>query len=196
MPASMRASSSRSSASIDRAGIRSFEGRQVFVGFGRRRPLRALTRPSRPDRRLCAPVLEAHWPRSRAAHENAPRADVVFSFKGMFMGRERDARQDGWAGESASVSQKGVGQMRLFRFAVLLASIVAGSALAAAGASAASRVVGHVYVNDNTAGVNTIAAFDRHGDGTLTPIAGSPFAAGGAGTGHGIGSQGALADNW
>jgi len=51
---------------------------------------------------------------------------------------------------------------------------------------------GHVYVNDNTAGVNTIAAFDRHADGTLTPLPGSPFPAGGAGTGATIGSQGAL----
>ena len=51
---------------------------------------------------------------------------------------------------------------------------------------------GHVYVNDNTAGVNTIGAFDRHADGSLTPIAGSPFAAGGQGTGTAVGSQGAL----
>ncbi len=64
--------------------------------------------------------------------------------------------------------------------------------VAAASASAASTVVGHLYVNDNTAGTNTIAAFDRHEDGTLTPLHGSPFAAGGAGTGTGIGSQGAL----
>ncbi len=55
-----------------------------------------------------------------------------------------------------------------------------------------SPVVGHVYVNDNTAPVNTIAEFDRHADGTLTPSPGSPFPAGGAGTGTGIGSQGAL----
>src|SRR5437899_9881820 len=75
----------------------------------------------------------------------------------------------------------------------------AGSALVAVAAAlsfspgaVASDVVGHVYVNDNTAGVNTIAAFDRHADGTLTPLAGSPFAAGGAGTGALIGSQGAL----
>ncbi|HEY6524681.1 MAG TPA: beta-propeller fold lactonase family protein, partial [Solirubrobacteraceae bacterium] len=53
-------------------------------------------------------------------------------------------------------------------------------------------VVGHVYVNDNTAPVNAIAGYDRHADGTLTPIPGSPFATGGAGTGAGIGSQGAL----
>jgi hypothetical protein len=53
-------------------------------------------------------------------------------------------------------------------------------------------VVGHVYVNDNTKGTNTIGAFDRHADGTLTPEAGSPFAAGGGGTGSGLASQGAL----
>ncbi|HYM96559.1 MAG TPA: beta-propeller fold lactonase family protein, partial [Candidatus Sulfotelmatobacter sp.] len=36
------------------------------------------------------------------------------------------------------------------------------------------------------------AAFDRHSDGSLTPAVGSPFAAGGAGTGTIVGSQGAL----
>jgi 6-phosphogluconolactonase len=61
-----------------------------------------------------------------------------------------------------------------------------------ASASAASPVIGHVYVNDNTAGTNTIGAFDRHANGTLTPEAGSPFTAGGAGTGAGLASQGAL----
>jgi 6-phosphogluconolactonase (cycloisomerase 2 family) len=64
--------------------------------------------------------------------------------------------------------------------------------LTVASAHPARDVVGHVYVNDNTPGTNTIAAFDRHADGTLTPLPGSPFATGGAGTGHGIGSQGAL----
>ena len=59
-------------------------------------------------------------------------------------------------------------------------------------ASAGSGVVGHLYVNDNTGGVNTIAGFDRHADGMLTPMAGSPFVAGGVGTGKGIASQGAL----
>ncbi|MGH2486794.1 MAG: lactonase family protein [Ktedonobacterales bacterium] len=70
------------------------------------------------------------------------------------------------------------------------ASLALGVTISAHGYDA--RVTGHVYVNDNTAGVNTIAGFDRHADGTLTPIAGSPFAAGGAGTGGVIGSQGAL----
>ncbi len=81
----------------------------------------------------------------------------------------------------------------------LLLSLAAAATVAAvavpASASAstqASPVVGHVYVNDNTAGTNTIGAFDRHADGTLTPEPGSPFAAGGAGTGAGLASQGAL----
>jgi 6-phosphogluconolactonase (cycloisomerase 2 family) len=68
----------------------------------------------------------------------------------------------------------------------------AGSSATAAFGDHAAAVVGHVYVNDNSAGENTIAAFDRHVDGTLSPVAGSPFAAGGSGTGSGIGSQGAL----
>ena len=54
------------------------------------------------------------------------------------------------------------------------------------------RTVGHVYVNNNSSGQNTIAAFDRHADGSLTPIAGSPFDAGGAGTGAPYGSAGGL----
>src|SRR5439155_214685 len=44
---------------------------------------------------------------------------------------------------------------------------------AASSAAAASDVTGHVYVNDNTAGENTVAAFDRHSDGPLTPLPGS-----------------------
>jgi len=55
-----------------------------------------------------------------------------------------------------------------------------------------SPVVGHVYLDDNTVGSNTISGFDRHLDGSLTPLAGSPFTAGGAGTGAGLASQGAI----
>jgi hypothetical protein len=58
--------------------------------------------------------------------------------------------------------------------------------------SAAPDVAGHVYVNDNTAGINTVAGFDRHTDGSLTPLAGSPFSAGGRGTGTIVGSQGEI----
>jgi 6-phosphogluconolactonase len=76
------------------------------------------------------------------------------------------------------------------------AAAVAVPASASASASASpdgtSPVVGHVYVNDNTAGTNTIGAFNRHADGTLTPEAGSPFPAGGAGTGTGLAEQGAI----
>src|SRR5439155_26456605 len=55
-----------------------------------------------------------------------------------------------------------------------------------------SDVVGHVYVNNNTAVINTVSGLDRHADGTLTPMDGSPFAIGGAGLGMPTGSQGAL----
>src|SRR5690348_16145298 len=55
-----------------------------------------------------------------------------------------------------------------------------------------SQVIGHVYVNDNTAGTNTVAAFEQHLDGSLTPVPSSPFAVGGAGLGAGLGSQGSL----
>jgi hypothetical protein len=52
--------------------------------------------------------------------------------------------------------------------------------------------VGHVYLDDNTAGTNTISVFARHADGTLTAEPGSPFTAGGAGTGTGLASEGAI----
>jgi 6-phosphogluconolactonase len=76
--------------------------------------------------------------------------------------------------------------------ATLVGVLFLGTGLASAHQDHGSPIVGHVYVNDNTATTNTIAAFNRHADGTLTPVPGSPFATGGAGTGTGIGSQGAL----
>src|SRR6516162_11073346 len=76
--------------------------------------------------------------------------------------------------------------------ATAAAAAAAGVPASAAASAQASPVVGHVYVNDNTAGTNTIGVFDRHADGTLTPHAGSPFTAGGAGAGAGLASQGAL----
>jgi 6-phosphogluconolactonase (cycloisomerase 2 family) len=72
---------------------------------------------------------------------------------------------------------------------MLAGAAAIGSSTAAA---ATSPVVGHVYVNDDTAGINTIAGFNRHADGRLTPMAGSPFPAGGAGAGSTVASQGAL----
>jgi 6-phosphogluconolactonase len=74
----------------------------------------------------------------------------------------------------------------------VVSMIVAVGASASRSAPRASEVVGHVYINDNTTGTNTVAGFDRHADGSLTPIAGSPFAAGGAGAGHANASQGSL----
>jgi 6-phosphogluconolactonase len=82
------------------------------------------------------------------------------------------------------------------RSGALVLAIAAAAAIAvpasASASQGASPVVGHVYVNDNTTGTNTIGAFDRHADGSLTAMPGSPFAAGGAGTGKGMASQGAL----
>jgi hypothetical protein len=90
--------------------------------------------------------------------------------------------------------------MRTFRFGVLLALVTAGTA-AIAGNAAASHgappqsnpVVGQVYIDDNTAPLNSVAGFNRLADGSLTPIPGSPFAVGGSGTGHANASQGSLA---
>src|ERR1700719_3474068 len=85
--------------------------------------------------------------------------------------------------------------MKLRSIAIPLALALTGASSASASAFHTSGVIGHLYVNDNTAGVNTISAFDRHADGTLTPIPGSPFATDGVGTGKGIGSQGALQES-
>src|ERR1700735_5277672 len=73
--------------------------------------------------------------------------------------------------------------------AALGAFAVPGSALAS---TKSTNVIGHVYLDGNTAGANTVAAYDRAPDGSLTPTPGSPFAAGGAGLGTGLGSQGAI----
>ena len=74
--------------------------------------------------------------------------------------------------------------------------VATGMSVAAVSASAApvgpSGIVGHVYINDNTKPVNTVGGFDRHADGSLTPIPGSPFSIGGSGTGSATASQGAL----
>jgi 6-phosphogluconolactonase len=81
---------------------------------------------------------------------------------------------------------------RLARGAGLATVITAGFVAAPTTATATSPIVGHVYVNDNTAGTNTIGAFDQHADGSLTAMTGSPFSAGGAGTGTIVGSQGSI----
>jgi len=75
---------------------------------------------------------------------------------------------------------------------MLAATIGLFGAAAPAGASTASPVVGYTYIDGNTAAANTIDAFARHADGSVTPLARGPFAAGGAGTGAGLASQGAI----
>ena len=75
---------------------------------------------------------------------------------------------------------------------VLAATIGLLGAATTAGASTASRVVGYTYIDGNTATANTIDGFARHADGSVTPLPGSPFAAGGAGLGTGLASQGAI----
>jgi 6-phosphogluconolactonase len=62
----------------------------------------------------------------------------------------------------------------------------------ASASAVTSPVVGYTYVDGNTAPANTIDGFARHADGSLTPLAGSPFSAGGAGLGSGLASQGAI----
>ena len=50
-------------------------------------------------------------------------------------------------------------------------------------ASTASPVVGYTYLDGNTAVSNTIDAFARHADGSVSPVGSGTFAAGGAGLG-------------
>ena len=68
----------------------------------------------------------------------------------------------------------------------------AATAATAASASTTSPVVGYTYIDGNTAAANTIDGYARHADGSLTAMAGSPFAVGGAGLGTGLASQGAI----
>jgi 6-phosphogluconolactonase len=73
-----------------------------------------------------------------------------------------------------------------------LLALAAIAAVPTAAAASDRHQSDYVYVNDNTAGTNTIAGFVRQAGGGLTPLPGSPFSAGGAGSGAGIPSQGAI----
>ena len=57
---------------------------------------------------------------------------------------------------------------RLVALGGTLAALLIGSTTGVYAAAPAPDVVGHVYVNNNSAGENTVAGFDRHADGTLT----------------------------
>jgi len=99
----------------------------------------------------------------------------------------------GWPKQARQGALRAVAHGWPGALALGIAAAAAVAVPASASASAGgSPVVGHVYVNDNTKGTNTIGAFDRHADGSLTPEAGSPFVAGGSGTGSGLASQGAI----
>ena len=80
-------------------------------------------------------------------------------------------------------------------FAVL-AVVLVGPANVSAHDRAADGVAPHstgfVYLDNNTAGTNTISGFSRSANGALTALPGSPFVAGGSGLGAGIASQGAI----
>jgi 6-phosphogluconolactonase len=111
----------------------------------------------------------------------------------------RHVRADRLAGGTATSaltsSERRAGRWRAPAVSSLLAVAalaVPAAAAAATSSAVASPVVGHVYLDDNTVGTNTISAFDRHADGTVTAEPGSPFSAGGAGTGAGLASQGAI----
>jgi 6-phosphogluconolactonase len=90
--------------------------------------------------------------------------------------------------------------MHIMRFRPLLISILMAasmlgtvlvlSPLASASAANNSSVAGHVYVLNNPAGPDSISAFDRTANGTLTFA--STTVIGGQGSGSGLGSQGSL----
>jgi 6-phosphogluconolactonase (cycloisomerase 2 family) len=75
---------------------------------------------------------------------------------------------------------------------LLAATLGLFGAAASAHASTTSPVVGYTYIDGNTATANTIDAFARNADGSVTPLPGSPFTIGGAGLGTGLASQGAI----
>ena len=72
----------------------------------------------------------------------------------------------------------------------LLGTVFVLSPLSSALAASNSFVAGHVYVLNNPAGPNSISAFNRAADGTLTSA--GTTAIGGQGSGGGLGSQGSL----
>jgi DNA-binding beta-propeller fold protein YncE len=79
---------------------------------------------------------------------------------------------------------------------LLTATIGLTGAATVASASTGSPVVGYTYIDGNTPAANTIDGYARHADGSLTALPGSPFAAGGAGLGTGLASQGAIQAAW
>ena len=77
---------------------------------------------------------------------------------------------------------------RAVRATVLIAMVMASLGLVAAPAGAAGA--GAVFTMSNASGGNEVVVFARAGDGTLSHVA--DYATGGAGSGGGLGSQGAV----
>src|SRR5580700_5552237 len=79
--------------------------------------------------------------------------------------RARDAKR-----QARHVLRRGRAGALILGLAAAGAIAVPASASASTGASRAdfSPVVGHVYVDDNTKGTNTIGAFTRHADGEIS----------------------------
>ena len=86
-------------------------------------------------------------------------------------GRARPAGPGASAGDARPFGARRLLASR-WRVPVVFSLLAAGAVLAAPAVASASPlpppVTGHVYLDDNTAGTNTIAAFDRHADGSLT----------------------------
>jgi 6-phosphogluconolactonase len=83
------------------------------------------------------------------------------------------------------------GLRQLFTRLLLVLAVLAPLSLTGVGAAAAAPgIAGTVYVLGNDANGNAVLAFDRAADGSLQ--AAGRFAAGGLGTGAGLGGQGAL----
>src|SRR5450631_908707 len=91
--------------------------------------------------------------------------------------KERDMGKRRWLATGSSLLAAAIGLL---------------GAATAASAGTTSRVVGYTYIDGNTATSNTIDGFARHAVGSVTPLPGSPFAAGGAGLGTGLASQGVI----
>jgi 6-phosphogluconolactonase len=78
----------------------------------------------------------------------------------------------------------------IFLAVPLLGTLFVLSPVSSAFAAGNSSVAGHVYVLDNPAGPNSISAFNRAADGTLTFA--STTVIGGQGSGSNLGSEGSL----
>ena len=155
-------------------------GKNAVGGYG---PLR---------RQQCPRCFVANWRPLELVRSICPRTVTLWpSARTVIVWGKSTPRKNGGKDHHAKTTTEsrtsGLGAATLGGIG-LIGAFGAGTA-SAAGTPGASPVIGHVYLDDNTVGTNTISGFDRHADGSLTPLAGSPFVAGGAGTGAAVGSH-------